>query len=189
MIAAKCQWVFSAPCLNARGTAGQCCRRQRGRTPCRLGLALPAPWAGPRGETLAACPCGGPALFGPTGTDKALYPPVAKPSWANVARPRTARLGRDLPRPGLWGRWTWAAGRHLVRQDGRALALHDSFREGWPGCCTGRKPAAVALHLTLALRGEAPTTVGWRPATSRASSAVCSLRLIASSRLSWAETK
>src|SRR5262249_5089139 len=50
----------------------------------------------------------------------------------------------------------FSEGRALVRQDGRACALHDGGRAVLPGRFKGGKPAAVARHTTLALRCDAP---------------------------------
>jgi hypothetical protein len=82
----------------------------------------------------------------------------------------TARLVRARTRPGRrceHGQ-AFAAGRPSVMQDGRAWAIHDGVREGVPGRCQGGKPAAVARHTPLALRGAAPTTGGLPPALPRA---------------------
>ena len=39
--------------------------------------------------------------------------------------------------------------RHIVSQDGSALAIHDGWREVFPGRCKTVKPAAVARHTTM----------------------------------------
>src|SRR5437867_6845425 len=133
MVADKFQWVFSEPLLNACGKDVKFCRRQRVITPFRLGLALTATYASQRVETIADFHCGFNALFGTTITSKAFYNQVAKPHFA--------------------------AFRHIVMQDGSALAIHDGLREVFPGRFKAVKPAAVELHTTMDLLCAAPTTV------------------------------
>src|SRR5215217_5757010 len=68
MVVDKFQWVFSEALLNACGKDVKFCRRQRGITPFRLGLALTATCASQRVETIADFHCGFNALFGTTVT-------------------------------------------------------------------------------------------------------------------------
>src|SRR5687768_15541514 len=49
-VADKFQWVFSESLLNACGKEGRFCQRERLITPFRLGLALTATSASPRGK-------------------------------------------------------------------------------------------------------------------------------------------
>jgi hypothetical protein len=70
MIADKFQWVFSESFLNSCGTDVKFCRRMRTITPFRLGLALTAPCASQRVETLADFYRGFNALFHTTITYK-----------------------------------------------------------------------------------------------------------------------
>jgi hypothetical protein len=56
--------------------------------------------------------------------------------------------------------------RHIVIQDGSALAIHDGLREVFPGRCKAVKPAAVELHTTMDLLCDAPTTVVLTPDTA-----------------------
>src|SRR2546427_102756 len=55
-----------------------------------------------------------------------------------------------------------------VMQDGSSFALHDGVREVCPGRFTVVKPAAVALHTTMDLLCDAPTTVVLTPDTTAA---------------------
>jgi hypothetical protein len=170
MVADKCPWVFSEALLNGCGQAVKVCRRQRVITPFRLGLALTATCASQRGETIADCHWGFHALFGPTVTDKAFSNQVAKPHCAAFARTMAARLISDMTLQGLGfekGR-VFRACRHLVMQDGSALAIHDGWRAGLPGRFKAIKPAAVALHTTMDLRCDAPPTVVLTPDTTSA---------------------
>jgi hypothetical protein len=170
MIADTCQWVFSEALLNACGKAVRFCRRQRVLTPLRLGLALTATCASQRLATIAAVPCSCPALFGTTVTYKAFSNQGAKPHFADFARTMPERRSSDLPLKVLGfkkGR-AFAECRRLSMQDGSAFALHDGWREVWPGRFTVVKPAAVALQTTMDLRCAAPTTVVWTPDPARA---------------------
>jgi hypothetical protein len=170
MVAEKFPWVFSEALLNACGKDVQFCRRQRIITPWRLGLALTATCASQHGETIADCHCGFHALFGTTITSKAFSKQVAKPHLADFARPMTARLisARTRKVLGCATGHACAACRHLVMQDGSALAIHDSLREVCPGRFKAVKPAAVALPTTMDLLCDAPTTVVLTPDTTSA---------------------
>ena len=53
--------------------------------------------------------------------------------------------------------------RHLVLQDGSSFAIHDGLREVFPGRFKVVIPAAVALHTTMDLLCDAPTTVVLTP--------------------------
>jgi hypothetical protein len=110
------------------------------------------------------------ALWGTTLTYKAFYNQGAKPHCADVARPMTSRLIGDMPLKVLGcapGR-ACSAFCSLLLQDGSSFALHDGVREGFPGRFTVVKPAAVALHTTRDLRGDAPTTGVLTPDTANA---------------------
>jgi len=168
MMADKFQWVCSEPLLNACGTEGKFCRRQRIITPFRLGLALTATCASQRIETLADFHRGFNALWGTTITYKAFSNQVAKPRFADCARTMTLRLIGDMTRKVLGctkGR-ACAEFRHLVLQDGSSFAIHDGVREVFPGRFTVVKPAAVARHTTMDLLCDAPTTVVLTPDTT-----------------------
>src|SRR6266850_144959 len=170
MVADKFQGVFSEPLRNACGKAVQFCRRQRVITPFRLGLALTATCANQRVETIADFHCGFKALFGTTVTSKAFSNQVAKPHFADFARTMTERLVGDMTLKGLGfakGR-AFAALRPIVMQDGSSLAIHDSWREVFPGRCKVVQPAAVELHTTMDLLCDAPTTVVLSPDTTSA---------------------
>src|SRR5713101_2832601 len=168
MVADKFQWVFSEALLNACGQDVKFCRRQRVITPFRLGLALTAACARPRVETIADFHCGFNALFGTTVTYKAFSNQVAKPHFADFARPMTERLISELTLKvlGFAKGHAFAAFRPIVMQDGSALALHDGVREVFPGRFKVVKPAAVARHTTMALLCDAPTTVVFTPDTT-----------------------
>jgi hypothetical protein len=170
MVADKFQWVFSEPLLNACGQDVKVCRRQRVITPFRLGLALTATCASQRVETLADFCRSFHALFGTSITYKACYNQVAKPHFADCSRSRTARRVGEMTLKVLGvekGRAV-AEFRHMVMQDGRALAIHDGWREVLPGRFKVVKPTAVALHTTMALLCDAPTTVVLPPDTTAA---------------------
>ena len=161
MSADKFQGVFSASLLTACGQAGRLWRRQRVRTPLRVGLALTATCASQRAETIAAVPCSFHALFGTTVPYQAFDNPVAKPQLAEWARTMPERLSRAMPLQGLGGKkgCALAAWRRILMQDGNSLAMHDGVREVLPGRLTVVRPAAVALHTPMDLRCAAPTTV------------------------------
>ncbi len=163
-------WVFSASVLNACGKEVQFCRRQRVSTPLRLGVALTATGASQPVETIADFHGGVHALFGTTITSKAFSNPVAKPHGADVARPMTERLIGEMTLQVLGCATGHPCGecRRLILQDGSSFAIHDGLREVLPGRCTTVKPAAVALHTTMDLLGDAPTTVGLTPDTTNA---------------------
>ena len=156
--------------LNAWGKDVQWCRRQRILTPFRLGLALTATCASQRVETIADFHGGFHALFGTTVPSKAFYHQVAKPHCAACSRLMTARLLGDMTRKGLGckkGR-AFAALRRIVMQDGSSWAIHDGWREVFPGRFKGGKPAAVTRHTTMDRLCDAPTTVVLPPDTTRA---------------------
>jgi hypothetical protein len=168
MVADKFQWGLSETLLNACGTDVKFCRRQRVSTPLRLGLALTAPWASQRGETLADVPCGFHALLGTAVPSKAFDNQVAKPHFADFARTLAARLLSAMPLKVLGfakGR-AFGALRPIILQDGSSFAIHDSWREGLPGRFKAVQPAAGELHTTMDLLCDAPTTVVFTPATA-----------------------
>jgi hypothetical protein len=170
MVADTCQWVFAESLRNAWGKDVKLCRRERIMTPFRLGLALTATCACQRVETLADFHRGFHALFATTITYKAFSNQVAKPRLADFARTMASRLIGDMVLKVLGfprGR-TFAAFRHLVIQDGSALAIHDALREVFPGRFKAVKPAAVERHATMDWLGDAPTTVVLTPDTTNA---------------------
>jgi len=168
MVADKFQWVFSEPLLNACGKDVKFCRRQRVITPFRLGLALTATCASQRVETIADFHCGFNALFGTTVTYKAFSNQVAKAHFADFARTMTERLVSEMTLKvlGFATGHAFAACRHIVIQDGSSFAIHDGLREVFPGRFKVVKPAAVALHTTMDLLCDAPTTVVLTPDTT-----------------------
>ena len=170
MVADKFQWVFSEPLLNACGTDVKLCRRQRILTPFRLGLALTATCASQRVETLADLHCGFNALCGTTITSKAFYHQVAQPHCADFARTMTERLmsAMTLKVLGFAKGRALSEFRHIVMQDGSSFAIHNGLREVFPGRFKTVKPAAVALHTTMDLLCDAPTTVVLTPDTTNA---------------------
>ena len=146
----------------------QVCRRERIITPFRLGLALTATCASQRVETLADFHRGFNALLGTAITYKAFYNQVAKPHCADFARTMAERLISDMTLTVLGfakGR-AFAEFRHIVIQDGSSFAIHDGLREVFPGRFRVVKPAAVALHTTMELLCDAPTTVVLTPDTA-----------------------
>ena len=170
MVADKFQWVFSESLLNACGKEGKFCRRQRTITPFRLGLALTATCASHRVDTLADCHRGCNALFDTTITSKAFYNQLAKPHFAAFMRATASRLIGELTLKVLGcakGR-SVAELRHIVIQDGSSFAIHDGWRAVFPGRFKAVKPAAVELHPTMELLGDAPTTVVLPPDTTPA---------------------
>jgi hypothetical protein len=170
MIADKFQWVFAESLLNACAKDVRLGQRQRLITPFRLGLALTTTCASQHGETSADCHGAFNAFWGTPIIYKAFYSHVAKPHLADFARTLAARLIRAMT---LKGRG-WEQGRafrefrHSVRHAGRSFAMHESWREVFPGRFKAVKPAAVALHTTVALLCEAPTPVGLTPDTANA---------------------
>jgi hypothetical protein len=168
MVADKFQWVFSEPLLNACGTEAKFCRRQRIRTPFRLGLALTATCASQSVETLADFHRGFNALGGITITYKAFYNQVATSRFADFARTMTSRLigAMTLKVLGFAKGRAFAEFRHIVLQDGSSFAIHDGLREVFPGRFKVLKPAAVELHTTRALLCDTPPTVVLPPDTT-----------------------
>jgi len=168
MVADKFQWVFSEPLLNACGKDVKFCRRQRVITPFRLGPALTATCASQRVETIADFHCGFNALFGTTVPYKAFYNQVAKPRFADFARTMAERLMSDMTLKvlGFEKGHAFAEFRHIILQDGSSFAIHDGLREVFPGRFKVVKPAAVALHTTMDLLCDAPTTVVLSPDTT-----------------------
>jgi hypothetical protein len=184
MVADKFQWVFAEALLNACGTDGKFWRRMRIMPPVRLGLALTATCASQHVEPGADLHCSFHALFGTTITYTACYNQVAQLHCADFARTMTARLIGALTLTGLGvakGRACTPL-RRLVRQDGSAFAIHDGVRAVLPGRCHVVKPAAVALHTTMDLLCDAPTTVVMPPDTTNAQAF---LPVPASLRTSW----
>ena len=168
MVADKFQWVFSEALLNTCGKDVKFCRRQRGITPFRLGLALTATCASQHVETIADFHGGFNALFGTTVTYKAFYNQVAKPHFADFARTMTARLVGDMTLQvlGVKRGKAFAEFHHIVIQDGSSFALHDGLREVCPGRFKVVKPAAVELHTAMDLLCDTPTTVVLTPDTT-----------------------
>jgi hypothetical protein len=149
-----------------------------------LGLALTATCASQHVEPGADLHCSFHALFGTTITYTACYNQVAQLHCADFARTMTARLIGALTLTGLGvakGRACTPL-RRLVRQDGSAFAIHDGVRAVLPGRCHVVKPAAVALHTTMDLLCDAPTTVVVPPDTTNAQAF---LPVPASLRTSW----
>src|SRR3989454_1435565 len=170
MVADKFQWVFSEALLNTCGKEVRFCRRQRTITPFRLGLALTATCASQPVETLADFHRGFNALWGTTITYKAFYNQLAKAHFADFARTMTSRLIGEMTLKVLGfakGR-ACAELRPIVLQDGSSFAIHDGVREVCPGRFKVVKPAAVALHTTMDLLCDAPTTVVLTPDTTNA---------------------
>jgi Transposase DDE domain len=168
MVADKFQWVFSEVLLNACGKDAKFCRRERIITPFRLGLALTATCASQRVETLADFHRGFHALFQTTITYKAFYNQVAKPHCAAFIRTLTSRLIGEMTLKVLGfekGR-AFTEFRQIIVQDGSSFALHDALREVCPGRFKVVKPAAVELHTTMDLLGDAPTPVVLPPDTT-----------------------
>jgi hypothetical protein len=170
MVADTFQWVFSESLLNACGTDAKFCRRMRTITPCRLGLALTATCASQRVDTLADFHRGCNAVFDTTMTSKAFSNQWAKARFATFMGTMASRLLGDMTLKVLGvakGR-ALAAFRPIVMQDGSSCALHDALREVCPGRFTVVQPAAVALHTTMDVRCDAPTTVVLTPDTASA---------------------
>src|SRR2546427_2295523 len=168
MGADKFPWVFSEALLNACGKEARFCRRERLMTPFRLGLALVATSASHHVDTLADFHRSFCALWDVTLAYKAFYDQLAKPRFADCMRAMTARLvgERTLKVFGFTQGQAFAACRPLVIQDGTACAMHDALREVFPGRFKAVKPAAVALHTTMDLLCDAPTTVVFTPDTT-----------------------
>jgi hypothetical protein len=170
MIADKCQWVFSASLLHACAKDGRCGKRQRIIPPFRLGLALTTTCATQSVETIADFHGAFHACWGTTMTYKAFDNPLATPRLADFARTRAARLIGDMTlnvRGCEKGR-AFGELRHIVLQDGSSCAMHDGWREVFPGRFKVVKPAAVALHPTMDLRCDAPLTGVVTPDTAKA---------------------
>ena len=161
MVADKFPWVLAESLRNACGKDAKFCRRERIITPFRLGLALTATCASQRVETLADFHRGFHAFWATASTSNAFYNQVAKTHFADFARTMTERLIGEMPLKGLGFQKGQACAElhHMVIQDGSAWAMHDGLREVCPGRFKAVKPAAVALHATMAVLCDAPTTV------------------------------
>jgi len=168
MVADKCRWVFSEPLLNACGKEAKFCRRERLITPFRLGLALTATAASQQVETLADFHRSFNALWGTQVSDEAFYKQLAKPRFADFVRLLTERLVGEMTLKGFGFPKGQAFGefRRLLIQDGTSFAIHDALRAVFPGRFKVVKPAAVALHTTMDLLCDAPTTVVLTPDTA-----------------------
>jgi hypothetical protein len=168
MVGDKFQWVFSESLLNACGKDTKFCRRQRTITPFRFGLALTATCASQRVDTRADFHRGFNAVFDTTITYKAFYNQLAKPHFADFARTMTSRLIGDMTLKVLGfatGR-PFGEFRRIILQDGSSFAIHDGFREVFPGRFKTVKPAAVELPTTMDLLCDAPITVVLTPDTT-----------------------
>jgi len=130
MVADKFQWVVSEALLNACGTAAKFCRRRRTITPFRVGLARTATCARQRVDTVADFHRGFQALFDTTMPSKAFYNPLAKPHCATFMGPMASRLigTMTLNVLGVAQGRAFAEWRHMVMQDGSALAMHHAWR-------------------------------------------------------------
>src|SRR2546430_456867 len=170
MFADKFQGVFSEPLLKLWGTEAQFCPRQRIITPFRLGLALTTTCASQSVETSADFHCAFNAFWGTTMTYKAFYNQLAKPPCAAFARTMAERLISDMTLKvlGFAKGHALSEFRHIILQDGSSCAIHDGLREVFPGRFKVVKPAAVALHTTMDLLCDAPTTVVLTPDTANA---------------------
>jgi Transposase DDE domain len=168
MVADKVQWGFSEVLLNACGKDARFCRRQRTITPFRLGLALTATCASQHVDTLADCHRGFHAVLDTTMTYKAFSNQVAKPPFATFMGTMASRLIGEMTLKvlGFAQGWAVAEFRHMIMQDGSSFALHDAWREVFPGRFTTVQPAAVELPTTLDVLCDTPTTVVLTPDTA-----------------------
>src|SRR2546423_2960003 len=168
MVADKFQWVFSELLLNACGKEAKFCRRERLITPFRLGLALTATSASQQVETLADFHRGFNALWGTQVSYEAFYKQLAKPQFAECARPLSERLISDMSLKvfGFTKGRAFGEFRRILIQDGTSFAIHNALREVFPGRFKTVKPAAVELHTTMELLCDAPTTVVLSPDTT-----------------------
>jgi len=107
-------------------------------------------------------------LFDTTLTYKAFYNQLAKPHFADFARTMTSRLigAMTLKVLGFATGRPFGEFRRIRLQDGSAFAIPDGLREVFPGRFQTVKPAAVALHTTMDLRCDAPSTVVLTPDTT-----------------------
>ena len=89
---------------------------------------------------------------------------------ADCARTMTSRLIGDMTLQGFGFEKGRPCGefRCIILQDGRSFALHDGLREVFPRRCKVVQPAAVALHTTMDLLCDAPTTMVLTPDTANA---------------------
>lgn len=188
MVADKCQWVFSEALLNACGKETRLCRRERIMTPFRLGLALVATSASHHVDTLADFHRGFGAFLDVTISSKALYDPLAKPRCADFMRAMTERFVGEMTLKvfGFTTGQAFSACRHIVIQDGTSCAMHDALRAVFPGRFKAVKPAAVALHTTMDVLCDAPTTVVFTPDTTSAQALLPDPKTL-KGRLLWAD--
>ena len=107
-------------------------------------------------------------MFDTTLTYKAFYNQLAKPHFADFARTMTSRLigAMTLKVLGFATGRPFGEFRRIRLQDGSAFAIPDGLREVFPGRFQTVKPAAVALHTTMDLRCDAPSTVVLTPDTT-----------------------
>lgn len=167
LMANKCQSVFDAPRLDARGHALEFCQRQRLMTPFRFGLSVIASMAAQQVHSIADLHRDFNALWDKEVSDNACYNQVAKPSCAALLRTSLCDLMGKLTLKVLGfpkGQALSACNRMII-QDGSAFALHKALAQVFPGRCNAVKPAAVALHCTMDALRDAPITIVLSPDT------------------------
>jgi hypothetical protein len=159
--------VFDASLLHARGHPLELCRRQRQMTSLRFGLSVVASMASQEVQSIADLQRHCNALWDAEVRYNACDNQLAKARCASFLLPSLSDIMGKLPMKVLG----FAAGpalsecQRIVRQDGRACALHDALSQGFPGRFNAVKPAAVALHGTMDVLQNAPLTLVVSPAT------------------------
>lgn len=167
MMANKCQSVFDASRLDARGNDLAFCQRHRLITPFRFGLSVVASMAAQQVRSIADMHRDFNALWDLEVTYKAFYKQLAKPSCVEFLRTSLCDLMGKLTLKVLGFQKGQALSEfnRILLQDGSSFALHDALAQVFPGRFNTVKPAAVELHCTMDVLRDAPITVVLTPDT------------------------
>ena len=174
MMANKFPSVFEASLRHAPGNQLAFCWRQRHMTPWRFGLAVVASMAAQEGQSMADLPRHCHALWDAEVRDNACATPLAHASCASCfLTSLRAIMGKGTMKVlGVAAGQAMRACKRIVRQDGRAFALHDVLSPVFPGRFNAVKPAAVARHGTMDGLQDAPRTLVLSPDTDSAHDAL-----------------
>lgn len=167
IMANKCQSVFDASRLEARGNDREFCQRHRLIPPCRFGLSVVASMAAQQVHSIADMHRDCNALWDLEVTYKAFYKQLAKPNCVECLRTSLCDLMGKLTLKvlGFHKGQALSECNRILLQDGSAFALHDALAQVLPGRFNTVKPAAVALHCTMDVLRDAPITVVLTPDT------------------------
>jgi len=167
IMASKFQSVLDASTLDARGDQLAFCQRRRLITPCRFGLSVVASMASKQVQSVADLQRDFNALWELEVSYKAFSNQLAKASCAAFCLTSLSDMMGKLTRKVLGFEPGQAVSecQRIVIQDGSSFAIHDALCQVFPGRFNAVKPAAVELHCTLDLLGDAPITIVLSPDT------------------------